>query len=268
MKFNPFTGVCQRTAVGPQVLLPWRGIVELVCPSLAKIGTHQMRRFFPSHYAPMVSDLVGLADLQPEFNLGQPFHPFEQVHRRQGSIEYTHLLVLQLLSVLPAASKSLLPLPYQDLMTNSQSPILDFYPLDFRTDLNGKKAEWEAIVLIPFIDQASRQCQVVFTPANQRFRIVCLRPWRRWRSNSLPTSMRAMLSACPVCTSSTQKAALHTNRPHSASSMLCPAAPNPWRWRLRIAIRDESTKGSAKTLICPACASAFRRFSRCHSRTN
>ena len=38
-------------------------------------------------------------------------------------------------------------------MTNPQSPIIDFYPLDFRTDLNGKRAEWEALVLIPFIDQ-------------------------------------------------------------------------------------------------------------------
>ena len=38
-------------------------------------------------------------------------------------------------------------------MTNPQSPIIDFYPLDFRTDLNGKRADWEALVLIPFIDQ-------------------------------------------------------------------------------------------------------------------
>ncbi len=38
-------------------------------------------------------------------------------------------------------------------MTDSQSAILHFYPSDFRTDLNGKKAEWEAVVLVPFIDQ-------------------------------------------------------------------------------------------------------------------
>lgn len=30
---------------------------------------------------------------------------------------------------------------------------IDFYPLDFQSDLNGKKADWEALVLIPFIDQ-------------------------------------------------------------------------------------------------------------------
>ena len=38
-------------------------------------------------------------------------------------------------------------------MTDEGSPIIDFYPLDFETDLNGKKNDWEAIVLIDFIDQ-------------------------------------------------------------------------------------------------------------------
>lgn len=38
-------------------------------------------------------------------------------------------------------------------MSNSESPILDFYPQEFEQDLNGKKQEWEAVVKIPFIDQ-------------------------------------------------------------------------------------------------------------------
>ena len=38
-------------------------------------------------------------------------------------------------------------------MTDEHSPILDFYPLKFSIDLNGKRQEWEAVVLIPFIDE-------------------------------------------------------------------------------------------------------------------
>lgn len=41
----------------------------------------------------------------------------------------------------------------QRLMTHPSSPILDFYPPTFEVDMEGKRAEWEAIVLIPFIDQ-------------------------------------------------------------------------------------------------------------------
>jgi 5'-3' exoribonuclease 1 len=41
----------------------------------------------------------------------------------------------------------------QDLMDDSNSPILDFYPTEFEQDLNGKKQDWEAIVKIPFIDE-------------------------------------------------------------------------------------------------------------------
>src|SRR4051812_25187912 len=38
-------------------------------------------------------------------------------------------------------------------MTEPTSPIIDFYPLDFEIDMNGKKQDWEAVIKIPFIDQ-------------------------------------------------------------------------------------------------------------------
>lgn len=40
-------------------------------------------------------------------------------------------------------------------MTSEDSPIIEYYPPDFKTDLNGKQQEWEAVVLIPFIEEVS-----------------------------------------------------------------------------------------------------------------
>ncbi len=42
----------------------------------------------------------------------------------------------------------------QPLMKDSRSPIIDFYPTDFRVDQEGKRNDWEGIVLVPFIDEA------------------------------------------------------------------------------------------------------------------
>ena len=36
------------------------------------------------------------------------------------------------------------------------SPILDFYPLEFEQDLKGKGQDWDAIFKIPFIDEKRR----------------------------------------------------------------------------------------------------------------
>lgn len=93
--------------------------------------------FYPHHYAPFISDVTDFKDMDIKFEMGSPFLPFQQ-----------------LMAVLPAASKELLPEPYQKLMTQDISPVIDFYPVDFQTDLNGKQQEWEAVVLIPFIDEA------------------------------------------------------------------------------------------------------------------
>ena len=38
-------------------------------------------------------------------------------------------------------------------MTAGDSPISDFYPSEFEVDMNGKRNPWEAVNLLPFIDE-------------------------------------------------------------------------------------------------------------------
>ena len=40
------------------------------------------------------------------------------------------------------------------MMTQPDSEIIDFYPEDFVEDFNGKKYAWQAVALLPFIDEA------------------------------------------------------------------------------------------------------------------
>ncbi|VDM60999.1 unnamed protein product [Angiostrongylus costaricensis] len=92
--------------------------------------------YYSHHYAPYISDVIDFSNMDITFELGEPFKPFEQ-----------------LLAVLPIASSECLPPSLRELMCDKESPIADFYPTDFRTDLNGKRNDWEAVVLIPFIDE-------------------------------------------------------------------------------------------------------------------
>ena len=92
--------------------------------------------YFAYHYAPMISDVKKGIDADLNFELGQPFKPFQQ-----------------LMGVLPDRSRKIVPPAYHDLMTSTDSPIIDFYPRDFELDMDGKKMEWEAVVKIPFIEE-------------------------------------------------------------------------------------------------------------------
>jgi len=98
--------------------------------------------FYPYHYAPFASDLIGCSNLKcgelTYFQQGQPFMPFQQ-----------------LMSVLPPASSEEAGVPpaMRELMKQPFSPLIDFYPVDFGLDLNGKRFTWLAVILLPFIDE-------------------------------------------------------------------------------------------------------------------
>ena len=57
------------------------------------------------------------------------------------------------MSVFPAASKKHLPDPWGELMCDPHCSIIDFYPVDFNVDLNGKKYAWQGVALLPFVDE-------------------------------------------------------------------------------------------------------------------
>eukprot|EP00178_Gracilaria_changii_P013512 TRINITY_DN381_c0_g1_i11.p1 TRINITY_DN381_c0_g1~~TRINITY_DN381_c0_g1_i11.p1 ORF type:complete len:598 (+),score=74.27 TRINITY_DN381_c0_g1_i11:104-1897(+) len=103
-------------------------------------GCRMWRWFYPYHYAPLASDVTNIAAVLNAFDRNiirqRPFRPLEQ-----------------LMSVLPPKSAWCLPKPYRQLMTSAASPIRDFYPESFETDMNGKRNDWEAVVLLPFVDE-------------------------------------------------------------------------------------------------------------------
>ena len=102
-------------------------------------GVCSWRWYYPFHYAPFASDLKNIErfaiDCQ-SFELSEPFAPVEQ-----------------LMAVLPSDSSHAVPKASRWLMTDPESPIIDFYPKDVPTDPNGKAMPWLWVVLLPFIDE-------------------------------------------------------------------------------------------------------------------
>ncbi|KAH6773008.1 hypothetical protein C2S51_011412 [Perilla frutescens var. frutescens] len=92
--------------------------------------------FYPFYYAPFASDFRGASQMKVKFQKDQPFKPFDQ-----------------LMAVLPPRSAHALPMPYKGLMVDEKSNLIDFYPKEFKTDLDGKRFMWQGICKLPFIEE-------------------------------------------------------------------------------------------------------------------
>uniref|UniRef100_A0A6C0KHI2 Xrn1 N-terminal domain-containing protein n=1 Tax=viral metagenome TaxID=1070528 RepID=A0A6C0KHI2_9ZZZZ len=99
------------------------------------------RWFYPYDHAPFLTDIAANMDSYYEWihknkKLNRPNNPYQPF--------------LQLLSVLPPKSNTLLPHPLSGLMTNPN--LLASYPDSFEVDMDGKKNEWEGVVKLPPLD--------------------------------------------------------------------------------------------------------------------
>lgn len=92
--------------------------------------------YYPFHYAPFAADLVKCDKVRINFAIGTPLRPFEQ-----------------LMSVFPKQSSHAIPKCYRHLTYEPTSEIIDFYPTDFRLDVNGAAFAWMGVNLLPFIDK-------------------------------------------------------------------------------------------------------------------
>jgi 5'-3' exonuclease len=101
-------------------------------------GIQNWRWYYPYHYAPLISDFNTITynpNLNNIFinNKTNPFKPFQS-----------------LLFILPKTSFNLLPKCYEEILKE----IPEYYPENFKIDYNGKHTSWEAIALLPFLDES------------------------------------------------------------------------------------------------------------------
>jgi hypothetical protein len=80
------------------------------------------------------------------------------------------------MGVFPPASMKFLPPAWQRLMTEEGSPIVQFYPEEFLTDLNGKRHAWQGSLGCLRMRASSLSSQNPTDPRVQELR--CCHLWK------------------------------------------------------------------------------------------
>jgi 5'-3' exoribonuclease 2 len=94
-------------------------------------------RYYPYYYAPFAYDFLNLKVVSLNFDQNtKPFRPFEQM-----------------MATFSPQNVKYLPPQWQSLMLNENSPIIEFYPRNFKIDPNDKKKSSQYVALIPFINE-------------------------------------------------------------------------------------------------------------------
>ncbi|KAL8501276.1 hypothetical protein ACS0TY_020721 [Phlomoides rotata] len=88
----------------------------------------------------------------------------ERTHSDKHEIHLPFKPFDQLMGVLPPRSAHALPAAFKGLMCDEDSTIIDFYPSDVPTDVDGKRFLWQGICKLPFIDEErllieTRRCE-------------------------------------------------------------------------------------------------------------
>ena len=100
-------------------------------------GVKSWRWCYPYNYAPMISDFDNI-EFDNNINKcfendnSEPYSPFQS-----------------LLFILPKTSFDLLPKCYKDFPTEAP----EYFPENVEIDYNGKHTPWEAVVILPFLDE-------------------------------------------------------------------------------------------------------------------
>ena len=109
---------------------------------LQKGGVPSWDWHYPHHYAPLAMDIATAPLKLPRFQLGEPLPEH-----------------IALLCVLPRSSARFLPEGYESLIQEGGA-LAEFFPDSCKIDRNGKRHDYEAVILLPWMDMR-KLCSVL-----------------------------------------------------------------------------------------------------------